>query len=328
MTIERGVPVHRFTVSPRDARRHRQLLERLARDGDLSELDAIDLMATGVWSADLQRFIDERGEAADAIILAPYLFGTTYWGAQSWPGKSIVVPCLHDEPQAHLAPVRRMLQGVRRLAFNSAGEQALAERLLGPTRGEVVGMGIRPAEARPIAAAPAGLTRGRYFLYVGRVEEGKRVHKAAEYVAALADARGEDVRLAIIGSGPWRPSPEIAPHVTMLGFVDDDTKRAAMAGAIALINPSELESLSIVLLESWLEGRPALVAENSDVLRDHITRSGGGLSFDGRESFASAAAQLINDPEGTDAMGARGRDYVRREYDPEVVLRRLLDLIG
>lgn len=327
-TEDNGIAVHRFRVTTRDEARHHQLLTRMMAQGHLSELDATDLMATSIWSAGLQGFVDDEGAAVDAIVLAPYLFGTTFWGAQSWPEKTIVVPCLHDEPFAYLAPVQRMLRGVAGLSFNSAGEAALAEKLLGPVKGSVVGMGLDASEHLPSTSPPPSpLDPGTYFLYAGRVEQGKRVHVAAEYVAALARSRGDGVRLAILGSGSWRPPPELRPYVVMLGFVSEEEKRAAMAGAIALVNPSELESFSIVLMESWLQGRPALVAEGSDVMRDHCVRSGGGLAFRDADSFVTAAGSLLDDPHLATAMGIKGRDYVLAEYDPVIVTRRFLAMV-
>ena len=327
-SVENGIPVHRFRVTPRDERRHHHLVAKMMAEGQLSELDATDLMATSIWSEGLQRFLDDHGAETDVIVLAPYLFGTTFWGAQSWPEKTIVVPCLHDEPFAYLAPVQRMLRRVARLSFNAPGEAALAERLLGPVQGAVVGMGLDAREHPPSnSAPPSPLAAGEYFVYAGRVEQGKRVHIAAEYVAALARSRGTDQRLAILGSGSWEPPPELRRYVTMLGFVSEEQKRAVMAGAIALVNPSELESFSIVLMESWLQERPVLVAEGSDVLRDHCARSAGGFAFRDQESFIHAASFLLDDRDTATAMGAKGRQYVLAEYEPAVVTQRFLALV-
>ena len=326
-TSEQGIDVHRFEVTPRNIARHQQLLGELMANGALTELEATDLMATSVWSRGLQDFIDREGGDFDAIVLAPYLFGTTFWGAQSWPEKTILVPCLHDEPFAYLGVVQRMLRHCAALSFNSPGEMALANHLLGSVRGNVVGMGLPVPVARPSDRPPGGLTKGSYFLYAGRVEQGKRVDVAARYVAALARKRGEHIPLAIIGSGSWRPPPDLEPYVHMLGFVSESEKRAAMAGAIALVNPSELESLSIVLMEAWLEGRPALVAARSEVMRDHCQRSGGGVTFADQGEFLHKAAALIDDPARATLLGAHGRDYVLEEYAPDTVLARFLDLV-
>lgn len=327
-TQEDGIDVHRFAVGRRNAHRHRRLMQRLEREGTLDALDAADLLATSVWSSSLQRFIDDQGDRFDAVVFAPYLFGTTFWGAQSWPERTIIIPCLHDEPMARLAPIANVLRSVSALAFNSRGEQALAERILGPVNGTVVGMGFRA----PDGPAPTGFAErhglGRYFLYAGRIEQGKRVDVAARYVAALARDVDPSLRLVMIGRGSWRPPPDVAPFVHRVGFVDEDEKRSAMAGAVALVNPSEAESLSIVLLESWLEGTPALVAAGSEVMADHSRRSGGALPFSDESEFRAAARTLMTSPEAARRTGMRGRAYVLAEYSEEAVTQRFLTLAG
>ncbi len=319
---EDGLAVHRFPVTPRDDVRHAQLLARLHAVGTLSALDEADLMATSVWSEELQRFIDSRGPGFDAIIFTPYLFGTTFWGAQAWPERSFIIPCLHDEPHAHLPSVQKVLTSVRGLMFNAPGEQRLAQRLLGQVGGSVVGMGFTPPEEPADATFASRHRLDRYVVYAGRLEQGKRVDVAARYVAEFAQHHDPHLRLVLIGRGSWHPDPATAPFVVNLGFLPDDEKRAALAGGVALINPSELESLSIVLLEAWLEGTPGLVASGSEVMADHCEQSGGGWPFSDQATFNTALSQLLDDPATAESAGQRGRDYVRSRYSWDEVMRR------
>ena len=113
-----------------------------------------------------------------------------------------------------------------------------------------------------------------------------------------------------------------------LGYVDEPTKRAVYAGALALVNPSEMESLSLVLMEAWLEGTPALVAAGSEVMADHVRRSGGGIAFGDYEGFRAGVAGLLDDPGARAEMGARGRSYVLEEYGWPAVWERLATVAG
>lgn len=319
---EDGLTVHRFAVTPRDDFRHAQLMNRLTTAGALSALDEADLMATSVWSEGLQRFIDREGERYDAIVFTPYLFGTTFWGAQSWPERTFVIPCLHDEPHAHLPSVQRMLGSVRGLLFNAPGEQRLAERLLGRVNGAVVGMGFDPPGTAADGTFGARHGLARYLVYAGRLEQGKRVHVAAAYVADAAKRYAADLRLVLIGAGSWEPGPDTSEYVVNLGFVSEDEKRAALAGAVGLVNPSAMESLSIVLLESWLEGRPALVAAESEVMADHCAASGGGLTFADQASFDAGLQELLADDDAATQRGLNGQAYVLSSYGWDSVMAR------
>ena len=108
--------------------------------------------------------------------------------------------------------------------------------------------------------------------------------------------------------------------------MDEDEKRAAFAQALALVNPSTLESLSLTLLEAWREGTPALVAAGSEVLREHAARSGGALAFGTYEEFRDALDGLVRDAARRDELGAAGKEYVRREYGWPAVRERFHDV--
>lgn len=322
------VLVRRFPVSAGDSRRHSRLAVRLMRGGRLSYAEELELLATSVWSRRLHRFVLEHADEYDLVVCTPYLFGVPFWAAQAAPARTVLIPCLHDEPQAHLRVVRSLIGRVRGCLFNSPGEQRLAERIYGPQRGGVVGMGFDP----PAGPAAEGFARrhglGRYVLYAGRIEEAKRVDVLSAHMARYRRERRSDVALALIGRGPWRPRAGDADAVHVIGFVDEEEKRSAYAGAVALANPSELESLSIVLLEAWLEGTPALVAGTSDVLREHVARSGGGLTFDDYAGFAASLDTLLGDPAAARAMGAAGRAYVEAEYSWSAVGARFRETVG
>ena len=314
-----GLTVRRFPVGARDVARHQELRARLALQGRLRYADELELMGTDVWSAELQTFLEREGNAYDLLLFTPYLFGTTFWGAQAWPERSALIPCLHDEPHAYLRCMRQVIESCAGCLFNSAAEERLARRLYRVRGGGVVGLGFDHAD-RPEARSPSA-PASDYFIYAGRLEEAKRVDVAVEYVERFAHDEGRDVKLVLIGSGPYTP-PRSARTVVPLGWVSEDEKRSLMAGAVALVHPSELESLSIVLMEAWLMATPAIVAHGSEVMRDHCAASGGGLTFAHYDDFAEAAVILLDNPDRRDLMGASGREYVLSTSSWEAVRDR------
>ena len=94
------------------------------------------------------------------------------------------------------------------------------------------------------------------------------------------------------------------------GLLDPEERRAAYAEALALVNASHIESLSLVLMEAWLEGTPGLVAAGSEVLREHVERAGGGLVFGTYEEFRTAVDDLVS-RRRPPARAGRGRARVR-----------------
>jgi glycosyltransferase involved in cell wall biosynthesis len=316
-----GLQVHRFEVGRRDSRRHAELVGRLNSKGSLTYTEELELLGHDVWSPTMQAFLEKRGDQYDLILFMPYLFGTTFWGVQAWPERSALVPCLHDEPAAHMSVMRQLFRSCAGCLFNTAAEQRLAERLYGPLPGGVVGMGFDPVSSHLSTARDAMTNLGNYFLYAGRLEEAKRVPVIVEYVERFAKQRNAHVKLVLIGRGPYSP-PDSATHVVNLGWVDEAEKFALMRDSVALVHPSELESLSIVLMEAWRAGTPAIVAAGSEVMHDHCTASGGGITFSNYQQFSHAADRLLTDAPGREQMAQAGKAYVVEGHSWGAVRRR------
>jgi glycosyltransferase involved in cell wall biosynthesis len=261
--------------------------------------------------------------------MGPYLFGLIIAASQILPEKTLLVPCLHDEAFAYLGIMKKMFGAVRGFMFNSEPEQELARRIFGipPAKRSVVGMGIDPFEADPKSfAARKGLTRP-YIIYSGRREGGKGTPLLCEYMQAFRERTGKDVGLVFTGSGPIEAPSELVPHILDLGFVGEQEKHEAMAGALAFIHPSTFESFGIVLLESFLAGTPALVHAHGEVLRWQCLRSGGGLWFRHYPDFEEELLLLLSDENLRKRMGAAGREYVQKEYSWASVEKRLFQAL-
>jgi glycosyltransferase involved in cell wall biosynthesis len=321
-----GVVIRRFLVGPRDAERYEELHGSIVNE-QAEYVDELEWLSNSVWSSDLQSYLERSGHEYGLLIFGPYLFGTTVWGAQVDPGRSALVPCLHDEPYARLTTIRRVVESVRGCCFNSPAEERLARRLGAVQTGRVVGMGFDPPPAPPNArfAEPRGL--GSYLLYAGRIEEGKRVDVAVEYAVRYASERANAPQLVLIGRGSYSPPEEATEVVVEAGFVSPEERRAAYSEAVALVNPSHHESLSIVLMEAWLEGTPAVVAAGSDVLREHCELSGGGLTFGSYDQYRDAVDRLLSEPDLGRTMGAAGREYVLETYSWPAVRKRFREAI-
>ena len=78
-----------------------------------------------------------------ALVFAPYLFWPAYACGLLAPERSILMPCLHDEPEAKLELFGELFADVRGLWFLSEPEQALAQRIHRDlAEHEVVGSGV------------------------------------------------------------------------------------------------------------------------------------------------------------------------------------------
>ncbi len=283
-------------------------------------------LAEGVNSAALCRHVREQAERYDRIVAGPYLFGLTHAVSRIAPEKTLLVPCLHDEPFARMAATRELFARVRGVLFNTEPERDVAARLFGfpADKGRVVGIGLDPFEADSGAFARRHGLSVPYLVYCGRREPMKGTPLLLDYFSAFLDRAGRDLALVLTGTGSADIPTDCAARVLDAGFVSEQEKREAMAGALAFCHPSPNESLSIVLLEAWLAGTPALVRAASPVLTDQCRRSGGGLWFDNYPEFEEELTLLMDRADLTRLLAENGRAYVQSEYAWPAVDRRLL----
>jgi glycosyltransferase involved in cell wall biosynthesis len=326
---EGGVVVRRFPVRPRDTRRHSWLQQRILRGSRLRPREEVRWAEESVTSAALFDHLARRGAEYDVVCFAPYLFGTTLRGVPLVPGRAVLIPCLHDEPFAHLGVVRDAFQACRGFIFNSPPEAALADKLygIGDRPAGIVGLGFDPA---PPADAAAFRRRhgleGPLLVYLGRKEAGKNVPLLIQYALRYRAARRADLTLVLAGDGPVS-APAGAAGIRDLGYLDPAGKAAAYAAATVVCQPSVNESFSIVLMEAWLAGTPVLVHARCPVTTHHVVRAGGGLAFEDFYEFAEALDLLLEDEERRNRLGSQGRAYVQTVYSWPAVTARLHEIL-
>ena len=95
----------------------------------------------------------------------------------------------------------------------------------------------------------------------------------------------------------------------MLGRVSEQEKWDGLAGALAAVVPSPRESLSLLALEAFAVGTPALGSAASPVLRGHVQRSRAGVTFEDPATFVEAVTRVRRE---RGAMARAARRYATR----------------
>jgi glycosyltransferase involved in cell wall biosynthesis len=311
-----GVRVERFPVAFERSQRGEHWLNKVLRTR-ISAVERAWIVAQGPYSPALVRRLGEVHP--DAFVFFTYLYHPTVAGLEVVGKKSVLIPTAHDEPPIHMGIMRRVFELPGAIAFNTEEERDLVASLgpLGDKPSDIVGCGIDPADGE--RARPAGID-GRFVLYLGRIEVGKGVGELCEGFRKL---RGADVKLVLAGRGGGHLVPP-GDDIVRLGYVSDAEKRWLLDHAEVVIVPSRLESLSLVLLEAWNHGTPALVTAECAVTSGHVARSGGGATYRGAEGLAEQLGTLLAAPGD---RGARGRAYVDARYRWPAVEERLLALV-
>lgn len=331
-TLEDGVLVHRFRVrSPRDDRFFGPLHQRVVgTPGPVAHVVEREwLRMLGPDLPELPAWLRSRAGDFDVVIFFTYLYATSFDGLHALTGlvPTVLHPLAHDEAALCAGIFDLVVRAADAFAFNTEEEQRLVHRRFGVERPSVIiGTGIATDERDTAEHDVNGfrerfdLGDGPYLLYVGRIDPGKGSTELAEMFAARAARRGKDVALVALGDPVTRLPEESG--VVMTGPVDEATKEAAMAGCLALVQPSYYESLSMVLLEAWARRRPALVQGHCDVLVGQARRSGGAIPYEGFAEFEAAVDLLLDAPELVGSLGEAGRQYVESRYRWDDVLTR------
>lgn len=325
LTVEEGLKVRRFPVDMRDLDVFIKAEQKLHHGFSLSPDEQIAWLENSVNSSGLYQYLFDNKDSYDFIFFAPYLFGTSFWGPLICPEKAILVPCLHDEAYAYLPVFRNVFRKVRGIMWNAAPEAELADAIYSipdlKEKGVEVGMGFDFSENINQDTLKHDITRP-YLLYSGRKETGKNLDYLISCYEEYRLSSKAPFDLVLIGSGSIDFLSELPPGVIDLGFVSEGEKRLLLKNARLFIQPSTNESFSIVLMEAWREGTPVLVHSDCAVTFHHVERSGGGMSFRSKNEFIENVQRIETEPSLRDTLGAKGKEFVMREYSWEAVKER------
>jgi glycosyltransferase involved in cell wall biosynthesis len=270
---------------------------------------------------ELVEHLERHEKDYDAVVFFSYRYWTTYFGMQVAPHKSLLVPTAEHDRVLYLRLFRPFFRLPAAIVFNTPEERDLIERVTGNEGlpGEVVGTGInRPAAVPVDEVAPRLDLLGDYLVYVGRIEPEKGCAVMIDHFLRWQRETRATTTLALFGRSTMSFSENA--HVRLMGVVPDGEKLAAIARARALVMPSRHESLSMVVLESWMMNRPVLVNGDCEVLRGQVLRANGGLYYRRYEEFAAALDLLVNEPGLADRLGRQGHAYFQENYAWERVM--------
>jgi glycosyltransferase involved in cell wall biosynthesis len=313
--------VMRFPVSrPRHLNQFREISEWVF-SGRATEAEQEDwFRANGPDLPALLEHLRTKGDTYDRILFWSYRYAPTFFGLPLVADRAILVPTAEDDEIIRTAMILgTFFTKPRAYLFLTPEERDLvAARCNGALPpNEVIGAGValtpsppsRPADTPPFA------------LYLGRIEKNKGCDRLVDYFLSYADSGRPAMELVM--AGPSIMELPRHPLIRVLGFVEDGVRDDLLARARVLVMPSPYESLSMVLLEAWRAGTPALVFGRCKPLRGQTARANGGLFYEQREEFVEALSWFATHADAARQFGSQGRAYVAREYQWSVVLGKI-----
>jgi glycosyltransferase involved in cell wall biosynthesis len=266
----------------------------------------------------------ENADRFDVAVFMTYLYSTTTAGLPTLSNRlpTILQPTAHDEPSIYVSLFQSLFRQPDAFLFFTPEERSIVERIFHiESKGNTVGIGIDQSSKPGVGERfrqDHNLGTAPYLLYVGRLDPSKGVGELMNFFIEMKKRTASDLMLVLAGDAQI----DIPNHadIRLTGFLDEQGKRDALSGSLALVQSSYFESFSIVLCESWVQNRPALVQGKCEVLRGQAMRSGGAIPYEGFAEFEESVDFLLNNPEVANRMGLSGHEYVRQNYGWDTVM--------
>jgi glycosyltransferase involved in cell wall biosynthesis len=193
--------------------------------------------------------------------------------------------------------------------------------------------GVLRARRLPDKIFDWDLEPGKYILFLGRFSPEKGCHVLVEAYEKLET----DIKLVMAGASSYcdNYSRQLRTHasdrIKMLDWVSGDILDELLTNAMVFVLPSDLEGLSLALLDAMGAGRCVL---SSDVAENREAVSDAGFTFR-RGDVADLADRLrflIANPAVREAVGQAAKRRIREHYQwPQIaaeVERVYLEMMG
>lgn len=326
---DQGLPfkIRRFSSNRFAEVVFRKVHPRMIRSSGGGRLDGFLWARSALTGNGMEQALREEGARFSSIHLCHYFGGSTHRLAGIFPEKTILHPFIHNEPPLYHPVMRDLFAGVRGVMCNTRAERLLGER----SQAGLLGSCYKPIGNSVIALETASTEAPKKhmgvneIIYIGRLIPEKNLLTLVDWVIAYNEqSPTQPLKLILVGDGPLQNDPKIRdyPWIEKTGRLGEEDKRKRIQKAFALVQPSLLESFSLVLLEAWAEKTPVIVHADCAATNLLVAESGGGIAVKSADEFILAIERLWYDQPLARGMGEDGHRFARENFTwPEIVDR-------
>lgn len=327
-----GVLVRRFKVDrTRDVASFNKMTDEISLNPGRTPKQEQDWVeAQGPVCKGLLDYIQKHEKEYDLFIFVTYLYYLTVRGLPQMAQKAVLIPTAHDEPYIYFSIYRDIFLKPQGIIYLTDEEKDFVEKTFHneniPHIVEATGVDV-PAGVDELAFRKKFHIWDKYLIYVGRIDATKGCDKLFDYFIAYK-VRHPKSPLKLVVMGKRMIDIPDHPDIIALGFVSDEVKYNGIAGASALVLPSQYESLSISVLEAMSLHIPVIVNGKCQVLKGHCHKSGGGLYYDGYCEFEGILRWMLDHPRQWEEMGRNARVYIDKYYQWDVIIDHMTGFLN
>jgi glycosyltransferase involved in cell wall biosynthesis len=266
---------------------------------------------------ELLLYLKQRAKDFDAAIFVTYLYYPTIYGLPLLKDKAVLIPAAHDERSFYFGRTKEVLRDAKALICLSEAEAKIIKR-------------VHPDVHTPIVQTGMGIennyqgqsTTGDYLLYLGRISRGKGLHQLLEWLDRYNERAKKPQKLILAGAKEF-DLPN-SPHISYVGRVSDEDKWQLIDNALAIVSPSEHESLSLIVLEALARKKPVLLNQHCEIFDFYVRTLPTVLGFVDQATF-NAGLDEIKSWNHKDMEGEflASQEWLNHTYSWNAIIKKL-----
>lgn len=282
----------------------------------------------GPYCPDMVEYVRTYKNVYDVFIVVTYIYYIAVKCIPEVASRTLFIPTAHDEPWIRLGMFKNLFCMPAYYGFLTEEERDLVRERFHNRYipGDILGIGIdTPAYTDNAAFRKKFDIKDEYIIYVGRLDASKGCDTLIKYFLQYKHRIKSALKLVLVGKGSM-PIPA-SEDIISTGFVSDQEKYDAIAGAVAMVTPSPYESLCIALLESLALEVPVIANAKCEVLKGQCIRSNAGLFYENVEEFIQILEYFRSNPQDYQIMKQNGKLYIEKRYRWSVVQEKVSAII-
>jgi glycosyltransferase involved in cell wall biosynthesis len=224
---------------------------------------------------------------------------------------------------------KQMLSDAAAIHYTSQTEKEVVEQSLGLSHGTVVPLGVgeeffAAGDNDSFLGKFPELQYKRYVLVLSRLVPTKGVGVLLNaFLSLTKDHVFSSWHLVLAGDGPEAYMNQLRTaaekrNVVFTGWLDGESKLAALRCAALLALPSEHENFGLCLMEGLASGVPVLVSAKVNLASEILRARAGWISETDQDSLEKALSEVLLYERDRDDRGHRGRELATKYLWPRV----------